>query len=76
MAHIIEAVYDKSNDNLTLRMSPTYSFLEAETSPWDVFMRIVSSSPRVKVTDKILSARLGHMQISEFCTGDGSRHKI
>ncbi|KAJ5644506.1 hypothetical protein N7507_010517 [Penicillium longicatenatum] len=44
---IIEAVFDIICEKLTLRTTPTYTFGDPETAPWDIFMRMHASTPRV-----------------------------
>ncbi|KAJ5578654.1 uncharacterized protein N7459_007618 [Penicillium hispanicum] len=45
-ARIIEAVFDKLSNNLTLRCTPIYDFLKKEECPWELFMRLAISSPQ------------------------------
>ncbi|KAF3385229.1 hypothetical protein F1880_002822 [Penicillium rolfsii] len=44
---IIEAVFDIILEKLNLRITPTYTFGDPETAPWDIFMRMHASTPRV-----------------------------
>jgi hypothetical protein len=44
---ITEAVFEKSCEKLTLRITPIYNFFKAERSLWDTFLRMYVASPRV-----------------------------
>lgn len=44
---MIEGVFDSTREKLTLRTTPTYTFSDPETAPWDTFMQMHTSTPRV-----------------------------
>lgn len=47
---ITEAVFEKSCEKLTLRITPIYDFFEADRVLWDPFLRMFVASPRVSLS--------------------------
>ncbi|KAJ5705207.1 hypothetical protein N7536_000896 [Penicillium majusculum] len=43
---VIEAVFDLPQQKLTLKFTPTYSFLKRKEVPWDLFFCVSESLPR------------------------------
>ncbi|KAJ5402422.1 uncharacterized protein N7487_008318 [Penicillium crustosum] len=43
---VIEAVFDLPQQKLTLKFTPTYSFLKRKEAPWDLFFCASESLPR------------------------------
>lgn len=43
---LIEAVFDQTCHELTVKVTPVYSFLKNEEAPWGLFMTLAATVPQ------------------------------
>lgn len=43
---IVEAVFDRAGERLTVKFTPVYSFWKTKEAPWEAFTSLVASSPQ------------------------------